>query len=348
VDGYRTRAGTSFYGRSGELARLDRLARTRRLVVVYGPRGAGKGELARYWASKAGWAKVVVVNAYEGRVEGPQGLSDAVEARLAGEAASPLDLVDEALGAAGSSRVAVVIDGIEFLERYRSLPLEAGLGLVASDLQAAATAMSRGGRWRGASLVVTNSSGFIGTLYNRGRLACTTSGYVLLGGLDRESFMGFYREYSSQAGCGLDADAAYRLSGGLPGLAVDLCERGPEGLAEWVEGWLAFLESALASARLDVSRALNWDAGPSGTIKMAARLHGARLKPLASPHEYLLAETLAAHGVAYTRPSSGGVEVTVPYPVVRAALEEASRLGLDSTLDLDHGKLAASLLEARG
>ena len=49
---YRTMLGTAFYDRLAELERLSTLAGSRRLTIVYGPRNAGKSELARYFLSR--------------------------------------------------------------------------------------------------------------------------------------------------------------------------------------------------------------------------------------------------------------------------------------------------------
>lgn len=42
LEDYTTAAGTRLYGREGELRRLESLARTRRLTVLYGSRGLGR------------------------------------------------------------------------------------------------------------------------------------------------------------------------------------------------------------------------------------------------------------------------------------------------------------------
>ena len=94
-----------------------------------------------------------------------------------------------------------------------------------------------------------------------------------------------------------------------------------------------------------MSRGLNWDVKPGELIRLAASLHGLRARPLEAPHHYLLAESLAAHGVVYTRPAAGGVEVTIPVPIVREALAMAAEEGLSSALDLDPDRLLSRLLE---
>ncbi len=84
--GYRTGLGTGFYDRVGEVSRLDKLVRSYRLVIVYGPRNAGKSELVRYWARKRAKIRVVALQADRLRAAralgGLEGLLEAPEERV--------------------------------------------------------------------------------------------------------------------------------------------------------------------------------------------------------------------------------------------------------------------------
>lgn len=342
ASGYTTTIGTRLHGRGEELARLASLARSRRLTIIYGPRGAGKRELTLALASTIDWADYVIVDAATGRVESsrgaPEGLVDALKS-----GASLGELVEAAARSAPGRLLIAIID-VDLLERYRLAPGEAGLGALAADIRALSLNLTRGIPGRGLSVILTSSNGFLGNLYVRGLLMQAVTGYMLLEGLDPGSFIDFLGEYApAVGGCRLDPQTLHAYTGGLPGLAVELCGLARDEITEWVGEKLAAIDAAMAGARLEVSRTTGWDADAGSFIKLAAGLVDRSLKPLQAPHAYLAAESLAAKGLLYPKPVAGGVVARDPWGLLRVALEEAASKGASSLADIDPQAVLARL-----
>ncbi len=348
-EGYTTSAGTKLYGREKELARLSSLARTRKLTIIYGPRGSGKRELTLALASTIDWAETVVVDASLSRVwpsgRGFEALEDELRsgASIDGIVASAV----EAAKSRGVRRLVVAIIDVDLMERYRLVPAEAGLGAASADVKSLSHNLTRGTLGPGVSVLLTSSNGFLGNLYVRGLLLQAATGYILLEGLDTAAFKSFMAEYEGKTGgCRLDQRLLEAASGGIPGVAIELCTLGRDELAEWVAERLSVMEAALAGARVEVSRFIEWDVDESTLIKLSAEVIGRPIKPLEAPHAYMLTESLAAKGLVYPQLTAKGVVARDPHGLFKAALEEAARRGLGSLTELEPEAVIRRLLEA--
>ncbi|MCE4610669.1 MAG: ATP-binding protein [Desulfurococcales archaeon] len=98
--GYKTALGTAFYDRVPELGRLEALIGGVRTVVVYGPRGVGKSELARYLAVRRLRVRSLLVDSRRRRLEdllgfssGERRLLESIEGLLSSALGLPRGLV---------------------------------------------------------------------------------------------------------------------------------------------------------------------------------------------------------------------------------------------------------------
>ncbi len=349
LEDYTASAGTKLYGRERELARLSSLARTRKLTIIYGPRGSGKRELALALASAIDWAETVVVDASLSKVW-PTGKGfDALEDELR-SGASINDIVTSAVEAAksrGVRRLVVAVVDVDLMERYRLVPAEAGLGAASADVKSLSHNLTRGTLGPGVSVLLTSSNGFLGNLYVRGLLLQAATGYILLEGLDPAAFKAFMAEYEGKAGgCRLDQRLLEAMSGRIPGMAIELCTLLRDDLTEWVAERLSVMEAALAGARVEVSRFIEWDVDESTLIKLSAEVVDKPIKPLEAPHAYMLTESLAAKGLVYPQLTARGVVARDPHGLFKAALEEAASRGLGSLVELEPEAVIRRLLEA--
>ena len=294
--GYRTLLGTRFYDRVRELGRLGRLVSSLRTVVVYGPRNAGKSELARYFASRrlpeGLRGRVVLVDARRRLMEGLAGLGESPGLGELGRAAAealgapePLVRLLELLGERLRPAALVIVDEFHLLhgEPRRALV----------DLEAAAALLAKRGEER-TRLIVTVGEGFFATTAALSRLQGYSAGYLLVEHMPLDCFTALYNEYRERHGCRLGLAAYTRLAGTLPGYLTDLCSRDRELLMEWLAAEQARLDAAIKATALELG------IEEAGARSTAAEL--LRGRPAATPLEKKLAEKLVEHNVAYPCP----------------------------------------------
>lgn len=228
-----------------------------------------------------------------------------------------------------------------------SRPGRRGLGIVSADVRALSTNLTRGLGGPGVSVILTTSNGFLANLYVRGLLLQAATGYMLLEGLKPGDFRSFIREYGDRmGGCTLDHGILEAVSGRLPGVAVELCHLTRDDLTEWVSERLRAMEAAVAGARVEVSRFIEWNIEGTTLVKLIGKIVDEPVRPLDEPHAYLLAESLAAKGLVYPKLSAKGVVARDPHGLFKAAVKEASSRGLGFLADLDPSSVLARMAEA--
>jgi AAA+ ATPase superfamily predicted ATPase len=183
--GYRTGLGTAFYDRVSELDSLSRLVNAFRVVVVYGPRNAGKSELVRYWAHSRrvsafvvdcrmlrarrvlGDAIYAVAGAEKVRAELVKLLAEEASRLLSGSAGIA-DLILALIQALRGriERYVILVDEFHELPRYTPESREEAL----RDLASLAAMLLKSEKMRGVRLIVVASEGFATTHHARSML----------------------------------------------------------------------------------------------------------------------------------------------------------------------------------
>ena len=362
VDGrYETGLGTGFYDRLAELEKLERLLETYTVVIVYGPRGVGKSELLRYYATrKLRDASVVLVDARRLRAKQVEEAAEAVIvpreaaelARLLAERlAREIGVFDLALAVFDTivelyrryRRVLIIVDEFHLLPRY------SGRGVHESivDLEAIAGLLSKEQRYSKIRMVLTVSEGFAATSTVKARLRGYRAAWMLVEHLDRLHFERLCLEYGERHGCRLGCCEVEALVGGTPGYLPLLCSTTREALEEeLVRSWLLDIESALGSA---VKRLGDRGGGLSirDVLEAAYTIMSRRISPLREPSLYSVAEALVEHNIVYPL-EPGGTVFRPVYPVYRVAVELALRKGGVGPAELDPHEVYREALRRAG
>ena len=336
---WRTGLGTCFYNRVGEARLLGELVGAGGVVVVYGPRGVGKSELARYTLSRLEAAVVHIDARRRGSpIASVLGGGDALrelaerlaEVVLGGGARGLAALLEQLYLEASRvirGRLVVLVDEPHLLLGGRDaalVELETAAGLVAKGVV-------------DATLVVTISEGLLVAADAVERLQGYVSALFLLEHLGEGDFRGLFEEYTASRGCRLSLSAVLRLAGGAPGALPVLC-RGAAQAKWWLSSLLLGVERAVGEAR----RLPGAPGDAISVVAEACRLLGGRVvSPAEDPWLDELGRLLVVHNAAYpvypgvVSPSSSasrGVVYRPAYPVVRDALCLAAEEGLGSVM----------------
>ncbi len=351
--GYRTGLGTGFYDRVGELDEFGRLVDSYKLVVVYGPRNAGKSELVRYWARRRSRRRFVAFQADRLRaarsledlkayLEAPEeGLKNLILSRLERASLERLNvgaLVYIAYQVARSlaGETVVVVDEFHMLPDYEE-PREA-----VRDLEALAHWLAKGGV-EGLRAVVTVSDGFIATGEAHARLFGYNATFMLVEEMKEEGFRALYREYRELRGCEANYDLIVSLAGRNPGYLEELC-RGKGSILKFVEASKTTLENA-------VSRLIDRMKGedPRRLLELAYRvLEGEEVRPLEKPTLYRVATLLVESNVAYPRREPTSFTFKPQAPVYKLLLKTMLEKGLLSALRVNALGLVERLQRTQG
>ena len=348
--GYRTGLGTGFYDRVRELDEFGRLVDSYKLVVVYGPRNAGKSELVRYWARRKSRRRLVAFQADRLRaarsLEGLKAYLEAPEEKIKNFILSRLEraslerlnvgaLVYLAYLAARSltGETVVVVDEFHMLPDYGE-PREA-----IRDLEALAHWLAKG-EVKGLRAVVTVSDGFIATGEAHARLFGYNTTFMLVEEMEEEGFQALYREYQELRGCEASYNLIVSLAGRSPGYLEELC-RGKGSILKFVEASKMTLENAIS--RL-IDRMKGED--PRRIIELAYRvLEGEELRPLENPTLYQIATSLTEANVAYPRREPTSIVFKPQAPVYKLLLKTMLEKGVLSALKVDAKELLERLRE---
>ncbi len=309
---YRTGLGTGFYDRVDELDELASSLRGYRSVVVYGPRGVGKSELARYYLARRHVGGAVVVDARErkalelvpGRVE-PLRLLRGIMGLLG----VPVNLVDLVAEIARSAKKLSLV----LLDEFHLFFTDTRQALVALEALAGYLAKKPRGT---PSLLVTVSGGFFATTEALSRLTGYSTGFLLVEPMDPRAFAKLYQEYREKNGCERSLEEITGLAGPNPGYLVELCSLSDKMLANWVSERLSQLSHAVYRAALELGE------DPLEAVREASELlSGARPR---TPRQHLLGEILVRENIAY--PCPGLPRRYLPQlPLYAAALEQAAK-----------------------
>ncbi len=352
---YETLLGTAFYDRAAELGALARLAGSRRLVIVYGPRNVGKSELLRYFLHRRYRGGIVVSvdarllrarrleeRAGALRVIGGGRPGVAGAARILGEGllellASRFGVVDLLLrvkrlleeARARIGPVLLFVDEFHELPGYSRGDYEDAL----SDLRSLAGLLSKSNHH--IRVLVTVSEGFAATGTALSLLEGYSADWLLVEHLDREHFAALLEEYRAVSTCSHSLEEIYGLVGGAPGVLPDLCALTREDIVDRrIAAWLGIMEQALSTARNRLE-AQGIEVGPRELVREALRVLEEPVKPLTDYKRGLLAEILVVMNIAYPKRGAREVRYLPQYPVYKIILEEAVRGGVNSLLELD-------------
>ncbi len=289
--GWRTGLGTCFYNRRSEVERLSSLLDGFSLVVLVGPRNAGKSELARYTLLRVKRVKPMIVDAR--RVVAKAGLGERLEPlgeRVVGAVAR---IVEEK---AGLGALLDLVSGI-----HRELALDEyvvidEVHLVARDalreLEALAKLLRFYPEYRRWKMIVTCSEGFLLAQGLADRLDGYGARILLLEPLSEEDAHALYEEYVEKRGCRLGWSLYWGLIGGLPGYLPDYCAMNPDELRHWVQERLTSLISAL----LEAAREARID--PAEALRAAHELL-VEGQPVLTPLHLTLSKVLVHKNIAY-------------------------------------------------
>jgi hypothetical protein len=345
--GYRTGLGTAFYDRSRELGELAELIEAYRLLVVYGPRNAGKSELVRYYLRRHR-ARSIIVDARRlraGDVLGFSGVELLVEPReLVMEAVNMLLSKVDRIGFAGlvlglAERLESIIRSfgklIMVIDEFHELPRYAGergrYTVAMEDLRSVAALLSKGGgRLERIKLVVTVSEGFAPSPRAMQLLEGYSAAWMLVEPMDAAHFTMLYREYSGRIGCKVSLGEILGLAGPLPGYLADLCSIDRGQLTVRIRRWQHMLEEALVAIKQKLATST-----PGEAIRAAYTTLERPVKPLAEPQAYRAGEILVEHNIAYPKYVGGGVEFRPQLNIYRVLLRLAAERNLESILDID-------------
>lgn len=272
--GYRTALGTCFYDRVRELEGLEKTAF--KTLIVYGPRGCGKSELIRYYSRRLVDKGYLVVY-YDARgflgerfirsmgVTVWHGVRDISLRALRGllsiiEALKPIDVnlrglimgvreilssVSDLARAYSVRGVYVVIDEIQMLEGYRG---DLGWRTLSTDLEAITGLLAKHDEFKYLNLVMVSSEGYMSLSDVRRRTLGYSTWYMLVEGMDIQSFKELYEEYCLlSGGCSVKLDTILKLTGPLPGFIseFEIASKGGH-LSEYIVGYLRLLSSTIS------------------------------------------------------------------------------------------------------
>ena len=308
---YRTGLGTGFYDRLDELDELATSLRAYRSVIIYGPRGVGKSELARYYLARRHRGGAVVVDARErkalelvpGGTEPLRLLRD-----LLGLLGGPVNLVDLVAEIARSARRPSLV----LLDEFHLFFTDTRQALVALESLTGYLAKKPHGT---PSLLVTVSEGFFATTEALSRLTGYSTRFLLVEPMESRAFAKLYQEYREKNGCKRSLDEITGLAGPNPGYLVELCSLDEKMLVNWVSERLTQLSHAVYRAALELGE------NPLEATREANEiLHGARPR---TPRQHLLGEILVKENIAYPCPAPPR-RYLPQLPVYVAALEQAA------------------------
>ncbi len=289
--GWRTGLDTCFYNRRGETERLSSLLDGFSLVVLVGPRNAGKSELARYTLLRVKRVKPMIVDAR--RVVTRAGLGGRLEPlgeRVVGTVAR---FVEEKAG------LGALLDLVSSV--YRELALDEyvvvdEVHLVTRDalreLEALAKLLRFYPEYKKWKMIVTCSEGFLLAQGLADRLDGYGARVLLLEPLGEEDARALYEEYVERRGCRLGWSLYWGLIGGLPGYLPDYCAMNPDELRRWVHERL----SSLVSALLEAAREARVD--PAEVLRAAHELL-VEGQPVLTPLHLTLSRVLVHANIAY-------------------------------------------------
>ena len=266
--GYRTGLGLSFYNRIRDLEHLERFLQAARTLIIYGPRGVGKSELARYYLSRRTPRLGGVLIDVRRRAAERLGVHG-----FLGDAARVLDeVVSRVLGT--GSLVGLVESIASVLRGLRESPVVIDeFHLLYRDKEEAVAELERVAGYlaktgHGPRLVLTVSEGFAATSRARRRLIGYSARYMLLEGLDKESMEALYNEYRERYGCKIGFREYWGVFGGAPGYLVEACPLSREELlGEYIPSVLRdTVDDAVARLSEELSRE------PREVLGLAAKL----------------------------------------------------------------------------
>ncbi len=334
---YRTGLGTGFYDRLKELDLLDRLTRDYRIIVVYGPRNAGKSELVRYWIKKRAEGRAIALQA--DLMGTRSAIGDIMDWLVAPNEALKRELarVLQDLAPAHINIVSLfhalymvlrryLEETVLFIDEYHMLPgyREASYRAVLGDLEALAHYIAK--KRPQLKLVVTVSEGFMATSEALARLHGYATSFTAVEPLGTSHFHALYQEYAEKRGCRIGFNLAYRVIGGSPGYLPELC-RGSKMVIELVETSKTVLENALTEVRRRLQVEHDEKTDPYQVIELAyTTLSGTPINPLQQPLEHTVGQILALHNIAY--PIYGGTHIVyrpqlpIYYHLLRDAVED--------------------------
>ena len=306
--GWETGLGTCFYDRRVEAERLAALVDRFTLVLLAGPRNAGKSELARYTLLRLKRVKPLVIDAR--RMAAGALVGDKLQPlgeRLAG---ALLEALREKAGLGRLVDAALAVYQRLGFDRYIVVD---EVHLAANDpireLEAVAKMLRFYPEYRGWRMVATCSEGALLASGIDSRLDGYGAWVMLLEPLDERHARMLYEEYVERNGCGVSFEAYWGLVGGLPGYLPDVCSMSGGQLVEWVDRHISILVQAVLEA-----------AGEAGLDARRACLDAYELlvarRRLLKPSDPALARVLVGRNVAYPK----GLELRPQLNVYRVAL----------------------------
>ncbi len=342
--GYRTGLGLSFYNRLQDLGRLESLLQAARTLIIYGPRGVGKSELARYYLSRRAPRLSGILIDVRRRAAKRLGVHGSL-----GDVARVLDdIVSRVLGTGslvglvesvarvlrGLSSGLVVIDEFHLLYRDREEAV--------TELERVAGYLAKTGH--GPRLVLTVSEGFVATSRARRRLIGYSARYMLLEGLGKESMEALYNEYRERYGCGIGFQEYWGVFGGAPGYLVEACPLSREELLrEYIPSVLRdTVDEAVARLSEELSRE------PREVLGLVAKLleeQGAKPLFIQDPVLRRLAEQLVEYNVLYPCREGAAERYLPQLPVYGAAIILAARGGYSAASLVPPSVLEKTLVE---
>lgn len=351
--GYRTGLGTGFYDRVSELSTLERLVGGYKLVIIYGPRNAGKSELVWYWARRRAGVRLVAFRAdrirssktlegLERLLEAPEErVKDAIISELRRRATEHLNLLSiaytiyDALLPLGGETV-IFIDELHMLPDYAA-GARSRRGEVLADLEALAHWLAKNPRGY-PRVVLTVSEGFVAGGEVLARLHGYSTKLMLVEGLDPKHYSALYNEYRGARGCSVDYKVVYGVAGGAPGYLPQLC-LGENFVVDFIEESKATLEASLEDVRerlLLEGRGYVEDLKLPHLMKLALRLAGGEaVKPLKEPLLYRVGLLLTEHNIVYPSYEGSHIRFKPQLPLYRVLLEVAVERGYESILEVE-------------
>jgi len=322
------------FGRKRELSQLQDSLSRRRLTIIYGPEGAGKKSLMRRFVTMEYFNEYLYLDGNDFSFIGS--LSDVIDRELE-ETDGPFDIVHKINKYKNKyNKILLVIGDVDLMPRYKSLPPEAGLSLLIGDIKVLSNNLTRRLNYRAFRVVLTTSNGFLGGLYTRGILFYNSAKLMFIEGLDESSFKLFMSHViKDRLDCSLPMDILERVSGRIPGIALELCDLTLDELNEWLLDRIKVIDYYLSSVIIDLSKSMNWNLDFNSIVSILKKIIGKELSPLRDPVGYFVAESLSAKKLLYLVPVRTGVKVVDPVGILESVVFTAANSNISTLADLD-------------